>query len=106
MSNKESVREVGKPSRLLLDVVFWVGHVSIALYLIYELGDSQSLEALSYARYPSYLCFALYPFVIGSFANRIGRNGFWWGLLSFLFSPLGVWITYISSYRKAPVKHA
>jgi len=90
-----------KPNRTLVDLTFWIAHVGLILSVVLappahsdDPVPSNSVYLMGLAMVSMFVYF----FAIGVFAKRMGRSAVVWGLGSFLFSPLTVWITYIASF--------
>lgn len=94
-----------KPSRKLVDITFWLAHTGLILSIMLA-PPAYSEEPIPrnsiYLMAIAVVSMLIYYFAIGSFAKKMGRSAIVWGLGSFLFSPLTVWLTYISSFIIKP----
>ncbi len=95
-------------SRRVVDISFWTAHAGIVLGLILvpsasddaPLGVSGVLAACLLI--VGILSTLFYFFALGSLAHRMGRSAIIWGGLAFLFSPVGMWVSYYASFGLAP----
>jgi len=106
-SPKAKLEDVYKPpSKKFVHLSFWIGHISLLIYVFG--GTATTIESNEISWLPIALLFLgigslfWYFFAIGSYANKLGRNGITWGGLSFFFSPIGVWVSYIASFFVGP----
>ncbi|MEL7449928.1 MAG: hypothetical protein AAFN78_12015 [Pseudomonadota bacterium] len=98
--NDNNVGEL-TPSKRNVHISFWGFHIAIAL--IFTIATAQSDSMLTAGLALAITVFAIWYFVaIGRYASRLGRSGILWGGLSFLFSPLGIWVSYIASFFVGP----
>ncbi len=97
---------------------FWVAHISLILFFIISaiintsyVGMEQNavsgwIYALIFVVYAflaiGLISFFFYFFILGRYMGKLGRSGIAWGGLAFLFSPIGVWATYIASFFVGP----
>jgi hypothetical protein len=90
-----------KPTRKLLDLTFWLGHICIiaALMITVKSHDPQEISTLtlSLSAVGSFTLIA-YFFAMGQFAKRTGRSAIVWFGVPLIFSPLGIWVSYIASF--------
>ncbi|MEL7313286.1 MAG: hypothetical protein AAFN07_17355 [Pseudomonadota bacterium] len=93
-----------KPKRIAVDLTFWAAHLGIIVGLFLPLGvDPVIMPTVDFAAFSIGLIAGIGYFIaIGLYASGLGRSGILWGGLAFLFSPLGVWITYIMSFVSEP----
>ena len=90
------------PSKLFVHLTFWGMHITLALMIasgaVVE-SESSSVGAIDIVIMFACIIFLFwYFFAIGRYASKLGRSGILWGGLSCLFSPLGVWVSYIASF--------
>ncbi|MEO0366753.1 MAG: hypothetical protein AAF265_14815 [Pseudomonadota bacterium] len=94
-----------RPKRIAVDLTFWVAHLALgsAFYLMYSTVENVgSFGKFMLLTSVGLIAGIAYFFAIGFYASGLGRSGILWGGLAFLFSPLGVWITYIMSFVSEP----
>ncbi len=92
-----------EPPRLFLDIVFWVGNASFLLFALnVVLRTEEGAGVLGYAIFPVILCYLIFPFLLGGYLSRFGRNGVVWGILSFITAPLGFWVGYVTTFFLMP----
>lgn len=94
-----------KPNRKFLDITFWVGHLGLVIPFIAMPEDSSGggMPGWSLVLFlVAILSLLAYFFAIGRFASNSGRSAIVWGGVSFIFSPLGIWISYIASFFIKP----
>jgi len=99
------------PNRKFLDISFWLAHIAFILGIMIagtggEAGKNTGNILLSMALgllVVATISLFTYFFAIGDFAKKMGRNGLIWGGLTFIFSPIGVWVSYIASFNINPL---
>ncbi len=93
-----------KPSKKAVHFVFWGAHISLlAGILLRDENVPRGEFQIGFV----FLILAIvagisYFFVIGRYARKINRSALVWGGLSFLFSPIGIWVSYLASFIASP----
>lgn len=93
---------IEKPTKKLLHSTFWISHIAIAIPLIARNPEQEAAPWAGLALVVGLLSLLTYFFAIGRWASNMGRSAIVWGGLSMLFSPIGVWISYVSSFFVSP----
>ena len=88
--------ELEKPSKKLVHITFWLGHILIILYFYSATNEISNLNITMFLA--GALSIFIYFFAIGSYMSKLNRSGITWGGLSMIFSPIGVWVSYIASF--------
>jgi len=93
-----------KPSRKFVDITFWCSHLSFAAAIILmPANPPKEPQGIIVALFSvALVLLLLYFFAIGRFAKNMGRSSIVWAGLSFLFSPVGAWVSYIASFFIQP----
>lgn len=107
MSNKNKINN--EPSRKLVDIAFWVGHLGIIIYFVLFSQIPKGQNPSGYIFLPfliGLLSIIVYFVAIGVYAKKTGRSPIIWGLGSMLFSPISIWVSYFASFtlrtKKSP----
>ena len=91
-----------KPSRKFLDLTFWLFHILImfSAFLPDDLDHSNTIkyEILIWFYLTMMALFISYFFAVGIYAKKFGKSALVWGGVSFLFSVLGCWVSYVCSF--------
>ncbi|MCU7830041.1 MAG: hypothetical protein KZQ85_13330 [Candidatus Thiodiazotropha sp. (ex Myrtea sp. 'scaly one' KF741663)] len=82
-----------KSVRKILDYPFWITHIS---WVIGWILMPSIYSVILYAT--AVVAAFLYIVSIGKFAKEIGKNPMLWSMLTLLFSPLGIWFSYLYSF--------
>ena len=94
------------PHKKILHLTFWIGHTSAFLIFYSGPGALIQSDVVNLIAIPLALlmlvCIIWYFIEISRYMNQLGRNGIAWGILTFIFSPLGIWISYLASFFIKP----
>jgi len=87
--------------KLALHLSFWVFTACVGLIVAALLQDKNStLAAVApYAAGGVLLAGAIYIVVLGVLADKYGKSGGLWAFLTFVFAPLGIFVSYGSMLR-------
>ena len=86
-----------RPTRAAVDFAFWGAHLLFLVAFISaqgtDAGEVSDVSAISLIL--GIILLFVYFFAIGRYASNRGRSALLWGGLSFIFSPVGVWVSYV-----------
>jgi putative Mn2+ efflux pump MntP len=89
------------PSKKFVHSTFWIAHIGlvVGLALIPPKGTDSPLGLLGLVLLIlGVISLFGYFFAIANYARRMGRSAVIWGGLTFITSPIGVWISYFMSF--------